>query len=187
MSELKNATVRDMKDSSVEIEDSMVNIIQDIEVKIVQEEIKRLEKQKNLIKDWSKKKTWFVWTLFALSIPIDFLLLGIAFYLTFGLKGIAFVPIVVILSTMFIGFEILQRSDKPQSLRTDKDQLVNFKRQELFEKSLNVELVHKDSIIDDSWKEIVAFDENEDFVKYLARVVENDNEYETIEAKRLKG
>lgn len=187
MSKLQNISVEELNDSSYDVEDN-ITIIQDIDIRIVQEEIEALKKKKSLIKDWGKTKTWFIWTLFALSIPFSFLALGIVFQFAFGQMGIAVVPVIVAFSALFAALEIAEMGSKPLSLRRDKEIEINSKRQELFEKSLKVKLVNKAEVsIDEKWREVIAFDENDDYVKFLTRIVENtENGYETIEAKRLK-
>lgn len=59
-------------DTVDDTDDAIVEIIKNVEIKLIQEEINVLKEEKSLIKDWSKKKNWAVWLPFALSIPAVF-------------------------------------------------------------------------------------------------------------------
>lgn len=166
--------------------EDIVKIIQSVEVKVIQEEINNLKEEKSLIKNWSKKKNWAVWLPFALSIPVVFGLSLFVFENLFGEIGAVPTVLLTVIYGLFGFANLLHENGKPYYARKDKDRAISAKRRELFEKSLNAKLVYDDSIIDEEWKEIVAFDENEDYLKYLVRIVEDEESFETIEAKRLK-
>lgn len=182
----QNSSNTTVEEVDFDTNEDIVKIIQNVEVKVIQEEINNLKEEKSLIKDWSKIKNWAVWLPFVLSIPAVFVLSLFVFGNLFGDNG----ALPTVLLTVFYGLfkfaDLLHKNGKPYYARRDKDRAIRAKRRELFEKSVNAKLVYDDSIIDDGWKEIVAFDENEDYVKYLVRVVEDEESHEIIEAKRLK-
>lgn len=173
-------------DTVDDTDDAIVEIIKNVEIKLIQEEINVLKEEKSLIKDWSKKKNWAVWLPFALSIPAVFVLSLFVFENLFGDVGTVLTVLMTVIYGLFKSADLLHKNGKPYYARKDKDRAISAKRRELFEKSLNAKLVYDDSIIDEEWKEIVAFDENEDYIKFLSRVVEDEESCETIEAKRLK-
>ena len=182
----QNSSNTTVEEVDFDTNEDIVKIIQSVEVKVIQEEINNLKEEKSLIKDWSKIKNWAVWLPFVLSIPAVFVLSLFVFGNLFGDNG----ALPTVLLTVFYGLfkfaDLLHKNGKPYYARRDKDRAISAKRRELFEKSVNAKLVYDYSIIDDGWKEIVAFDENEDYVKYLVLVVEDEESCETIEAKRLK-
>lgn len=201
MNEMSEKLLNSKSDVMVEVEEQMseltvedtyavVKIMEDVEISLLQEKIAQLKKEKAVIKEWGAKKSSilfalaFAWMMGSIVLSVFaglflaniHILLGVAVTLSIiGVGGFGFC-------------KVLDKMDAPGVKRQEKDELINSKRTELFEKSLKVSLVHKEETkIDKKWREVMVFDENEDYVKFLTRIVENtENGYETIEAKRLK-
>lgn len=178
---------------TVDDTDAIVKIMEDVEINLLQEKIAQLKEEKSLINTWSGKKQKLVWSSIILSvIVLSGALPRVAQSIATHTGDIALAALSVVIPLLVLGVFAAIVSDYTSSgfaKIDEKEEAIVLKRKELFEKSLKVNLVNKDeTTIDEKWREVIAFDENDDYVKFLARIVENaENGNEMVEAKRLKG
>lgn len=171
--------------------DAVVKIIENVEVNLIQEEIIKLKEERSEIKEMDDFKAAFaIFSTFFGAFILPFVIAVLIkptvndIHISLALTAV-FLPMILLMS-LSMGF--VKKLADSQGDKAQKDALINSKRKDLFEKSLKVNLVNKDeTTIDEKWREVIAFDENDDYVKFLTRIVENtENGSETIEAKRLK-
>lgn len=203
MNEMSEQMLNSKSDVMVEVEeqvteltvddtDAIVKIMEDVEINLLQEKIAQLKKEKSLVNTWSGKKQKLVWSSIILSVVVlSGVLPRVAQSIAKHTGDIPLAALSVVIPLLALGIfaAIVSGSTSSGLSEIDKkEEAIVLKRKELFEKSLKVQIVHKDeATIDEKWREIMAFDENEDYVKFLTRIVENtENGYEKIEAKRLK-
>lgn len=202
MNEMSEQLLNSKSDAMVEVEeqmseltvddtDAIVKIMEDVEINLLQEKIAQLKKEKSLINTLSEKKMKVVSICFFSVAAVMVVVLPTLVQAISEYTSNMALPILSghLLIAAFLAVFLIAGSKATNGFteNDEEKEAIVLKRKELFEKSLKVQIVHKDeAIIDEKWREIMAFDENEDYVKFLTRIVENESGYETIEAKRLK-
>lgn len=164
---------------------SMLKIVSNIETRMIQEGIqKKWEKHDEI------KRSWKDYTVSASAVALTSLTL-ISIILTRGnIPGIL-IPVIFLALCIGIPMSILGLpaiSDRVKYEQHDVYQQIEHSRIELAEKSLNIEILKKDqTTITEEWDEVMALDENDDYVKILMRVVKDETTgFETIQSKMLK-
>lgn len=164
---------------------SMLKIVSNIETRMIQEDIQKKWQEYGEI-----KRSWkdFI----ALAAGLGIIVPSFWQMLELTHDDFSFVAILIALGfatgllTVIIG-TACALGNAP-SIRDDVVHEINALRQNLAEKSLNIEILKKDKVkITEEWDEIMALDENDDYVKVLMRVVKDETTgLETIESKMLK-
>jgi len=166
---------------------SMLKIVNNVETRLIQESIQ---------KDWREygeiKRTWKDFVILTLSLLSVISSLSIVFGMeqseTTFLGAFVFSVVFFVIGFFGLPTGIIVSVSNSDVKKTTIAKKINSQRIELAEKMLNIEILKKDKVkITKEWDEIMALDNNNDYVKILIRVA-NDQEtgLETIESKMLK-
>lgn len=166
-------------------DDNLLKIVNNVETRLIQESIQ--EKWESFREVKSNLKDFIVPIVSGVvSISSLVTLLNVEFNERNFLPLVATMTFVLGLFGAIIGY--FHISSLPYSQRKEIRGEINSSRIELAEKMLNIEILKKNTVdITGEWDEVMALDQNGDYVKILIRIV-NDKEtgLETIESKMLK-
>lgn len=164
---------------------SMLKIVSNIETRMIQEDIqKKWEKHDEIKISWKD----FIALAAGLGITVPFF----GQMLEHSNDDFSFVALLITLGfatglfTVILGaaFAVCHAPRKQDDIMRE----INTLRKNLAEKSLNIEILKKKEVtITEEWDEVMALDENDNYVKVLMRVVKDKTTgLETIESKMLK-